>query len=305
MLAIVIPYYKITFFEETLYSLANQTDKRFNVYIGDDASVADPTDLLEEFKEKFDFNYYKFEENLGSKSLVKQWDRCLAMTEQEEWIMLLCDDDTLSENCIADFYKRLPKINAADCNVVRFATVIKNMKQQKKSGVYEHPELEKATDFMYRRMTNATRSSLSEYIFRKSIYLRYGFFDYSLAWHSDDRAWLEFSQFKYIYTINSASVCFRLSEENISRSDFMIKEKNQATLAFYNFVIFKHLLKFKRFQRKELLLVYEQFIYKINKANGSFFIRVFALLFFNLYFIQSIKFTRRLLIYSNKHGQSS
>jgi glycosyltransferase involved in cell wall biosynthesis len=305
MLAIVIPYYKITFFEKTLDSLANQTDKRFNVYIGDDASVADPTDLLEKFKEKFDFNYYKFEENFGSKSLVKQWDRCLAMTEQEEWIMLLCDDDTLSENCIADFYKRLPKINAADCNVVRFATVIKNMKPQKKSGVYEHPELEKATDFMYRRMTNSTRSSLSEYIFRKKMYLRYGFFDYRLAWHADDRAWLEFSEFKYIYSINSAQVCFRLSEENISRSDFMINEKNQATLAFYNFLFFRHIYKFKRFQRKELLLVYEQFIYKINQVNVSFFVRVFVMLLINFYFILSLKFTRRVLIHLNKDAHSS
>ena len=35
MLAIVIPYYKYTFFEETLISLSNQTDKRFKIYIGD------------------------------------------------------------------------------------------------------------------------------------------------------------------------------------------------------------------------------------------------------------------------------
>ncbi len=305
MLAIVIPYYKLTFFEDTLASLANQTDKRFKVYIGNDASQEDPLSLLDKFKEQFEFVYYRFEENLGATSLVRQWDRCIAMSGDEEWLMILCDDDTLSENCIAKFYKSLPEINDSDCNVVRFATFLKQMELHKTSGLYKHPELEKATDFMYRRITNATRSSLSEYVFRKSVYLRYGFFDYRLAWHSDDRAWLEFSQFKYIYTINSASVCFRLSEENISRSDFMIKEKNQATLAFYNFVIFKHLLKFKRFQRKELLLVYEQFIYKINKANGSFFIRVFALLFFNLYFIQSIKFTRRLLIYLNKHAQSS
>jgi len=38
MLAIVIPYYKRTFFEETLQSLANQTDKRFQVYVGDDTN---------------------------------------------------------------------------------------------------------------------------------------------------------------------------------------------------------------------------------------------------------------------------
>ena len=47
MLAIIIPYYKLTFFEDTLESLANQTDKLFKVYIGDDASPENPTDLLE------------------------------------------------------------------------------------------------------------------------------------------------------------------------------------------------------------------------------------------------------------------
>lgn len=47
MLAIIIPYYKLRFFEATLESLANQTDKRFKVYIGDDASPENLADLLE------------------------------------------------------------------------------------------------------------------------------------------------------------------------------------------------------------------------------------------------------------------
>lgn len=50
MLSIVIPYYKITFFDQTLKSLATQTDKRFKVYIGDDASPEPPIDLLENYK---------------------------------------------------------------------------------------------------------------------------------------------------------------------------------------------------------------------------------------------------------------
>ncbi len=33
MLAIVIPYYKLTFFEYTLQSLAKQTNQRFKVYV--------------------------------------------------------------------------------------------------------------------------------------------------------------------------------------------------------------------------------------------------------------------------------
>jgi hypothetical protein len=49
MLAIIIPYYKLTYFEATLQSLANQSDKRFKVYIGDDASPEDCKHLISNF----------------------------------------------------------------------------------------------------------------------------------------------------------------------------------------------------------------------------------------------------------------
>src|SRR3970040_240113 len=101
MLAIVIPYYKLTFFECTLESLANQTDQRFKVYMGDDASRETPSVLLEKHKGKFDFSYHRFDDNLGGISLVRQWDRCIAMTGEEQWFMVLGDDETLSSTCIA------------------------------------------------------------------------------------------------------------------------------------------------------------------------------------------------------------
>ena len=37
-LAVVIPYYKIDYFEETLISLKNQTNRNFNIYVGNDCS---------------------------------------------------------------------------------------------------------------------------------------------------------------------------------------------------------------------------------------------------------------------------
>jgi hypothetical protein len=43
-----------------------KTDKRFKVYIGNDASDEDPTQLLEKFQNQFDFEYQYYETNLGS-----------------------------------------------------------------------------------------------------------------------------------------------------------------------------------------------------------------------------------------------
>ena len=71
MLAIVIPYYKRTFFEETLQCLVNHTNQRFKVYIGDDASPENPSELLKKQKGRFDFVYLSFEQNIGGKSLTQ------------------------------------------------------------------------------------------------------------------------------------------------------------------------------------------------------------------------------------------
>ncbi len=55
MLAIIVPYYKYSFFESTLQSLAAQTNKNFKVYIGDDCSPENPADLLEKYKSRINF----------------------------------------------------------------------------------------------------------------------------------------------------------------------------------------------------------------------------------------------------------
>ena len=121
--AIVIPYYKFKFFRENLESLANQTDKRFHVYIGNDASLENPEDLLKEFEGKFKFTYKKFDQNLGGTSLTKQWDRCISMMEDEEWLMILGDDDYLEPNVVEEFYKKIEDINE-NYSVVRFSLEI-------------------------------------------------------------------------------------------------------------------------------------------------------------------------------------
>ena len=107
MLEIVIPYYKGVFFEKTLQSLENQTDKRFKVYIGDDASPENPDLIINQFRGKFDFQYHRFEKNLGGISLVQQWNRCVDLSKEFGWILILGDDDVLDENVVEKFYENL------------------------------------------------------------------------------------------------------------------------------------------------------------------------------------------------------
>jgi glycosyltransferase involved in cell wall biosynthesis len=282
MLAIVIPYYKLTFFEETLQSLANQTDKRFKVYIGDDTSPENPANLLDKYQEKFDFVYHRFESNLGGISLTQQWERCIALTADEDWIMILGDDDFLGGNVVQQFYLQLPKFQLKT-NVVRFASQLVYEINNSKSKIHTHPVWERATDAFYRKFRRTTMSSLSEYAFAKKAYERHGFYHYPLAWNSDDRAWLDFSEDKLIYSINEAIVHPRMSAINITGKKDNLELKNQSTADFYHFLIQKKLKEFTKYERVKIIRKYyfelkkvktltindKLFIFKLYIKNGN------------------------------------
>ena len=231
ILAIVIPYYKINYFEETLKSLSNQTDKRFKVYIGNDASENDPIEIIEKYSVKLNLDYKKFDDNLGSISLVKQWNRCLELLGNEEWVMILGDDDVLSNNVVESFYEKEKEFKNS-ISVVRFATY----KIDENSFIYTHlytnPEIEKSTDIIVQQK----RSSLSEYIFSRKKIDAIKFKELPLAWFSDLLAVLEFSEFGNIFSINTAHLEIRISPNSISGKNDNLAKKEEAKYLFYKYL---------------------------------------------------------------------
>ena len=264
MLAIIIPYFKLTFFEATLDSLANQTDQRFKVYIGNDASLENPADLLEKYKGKFDFEYHRFEENLGGISLTQQWERCIKLSNDEEWLMILGDDDYLSFTVVASWYANYNVFNGK-AQVIRFVTRLVFEETQTVSETYTHQVWESATDSFYRKFEHQTRSSLSEHIFSRMSYSKYGFYDYPIAWNSDDRAWLDFSDNKPLYTINTALIYIRLSNQSLSGSKGNEYDKNTANYHFLNYIVYTKLAYYDKYIRHRILDRYEYSIKKIRK----------------------------------------
>ncbi|MFZ2282379.1 MAG: glycosyltransferase family 2 protein [Lutibacter sp.] len=274
MLAIVIPYYKLTYFEATLQSLANQTNKRFKVYIGDDASPENPSALLSGYKDKFDFVYHRFEKNLGGISLPKQWERCIALTQNEEWLMILGDDDVLGETVVSSWYKNY-YLFYKKTEVIRFASKMIVEETNTISNVFTHPIWEPATESFYRKFEHLTRSSLSEYIFSRASFLKFGFHNYPLAWNSDDCAWLEFSENKPIFTINESLVYIGVSTNSISGNSGNNSQKDLATLEFLNFIVSSKLKFYNKQQRKRMLDKYENTIRHIRKIYLSEWFLIF------------------------------
>lgn len=266
MLAVVIPYYKLAFFEGTLQSFAGQTNQRFKVYIGDDASPEDPTALLEKYKGKFDFTYHRFDCNLGGTSLSQQWERCITLSTSEEWLMILGDDDYLGENVVEQFYLHLPEFQFR-ANVVRFASQLVYEPEKTKSRIYTNPIWETATDAFYRKFKRIAMSSLSEYVFSRNAFEKHGFYNYPLAWNSDDRAWLDFSDDQPIYSINEALVYPRMSNLNITGKSDNWKLKNESSAAFYHFLIVDKLKQYTKYQRIKIIRKYYFEIKKVKSLD--------------------------------------
>jgi glycosyltransferase involved in cell wall biosynthesis len=293
MLAIVIPYYKFTFLEATLQSLSLQTCQDFKVYIGDDASPENPSILLEKYKGKFDYVYYRFDNNLGGISLTQQWERCIALSGKEEWLMILGDDDVLGDNVVEEFYINLPEIEQQGSNVIRFASQVVDSEGKVITDVFVHPKLEKATDSFWRKFTGDTRSSLSEYIFSRDAYSKYGFKDYPLAWHSDDMAWLEFAEQKPIFSINNVVIKIKFSIESISGSKANKIQKSNAQAIFSMNIVSSKLTLFDK--RKRLVLLYQaerslKNSRPITQSEWFFFATAYC---YNFSFLPMIKFLRR------------
>ncbi|MCG7281479.1 glycosyltransferase family 2 protein [Chryseobacterium taklimakanense] len=238
-LAIIIPYYKLKYFRATLDSLAAQTNKNFSVYIGDDCSPENPVILLEEFENKISFQYQKFAENLGGKCLVKQWERCIALSEKEDWLLILGDDDTLSENFVEEFYYHLHKAEQQKIEVIRFASRLIDEEGNPTSKIFTNPEIETAAESYMRVFRGDGRSTLTEHAFTRKTFEKNKFKDFPVAFGSDNVAWLEFPEMGKIYSINNAFANIRISRDHLSSKadDNLKKQRKQGIYQFNRYII--------------------------------------------------------------------
>lgn len=298
-IGIVIPYYKITYFNDTLQSLAIQTDQRFKVYIGDDNSLEDVSGLLENYVGKFDFVYHRFETNLGSISLTQQWQRCIDLTNEEQWLMILGDDDVLDKNAIKSFYDTIDQIEQEKIYVIRFATQKIDENGKTISKIYEHPEIEKATNFLF----NKTRSSLSEYVFRRVEILKFGFKNFPLAWYSDVLAVFEFSSYGKLFSINKSISYIRVSKLSISGNSLNEKLKLQAKFEFYYYLINYRFNYFSNAELDELYFSINK-CYINNKKQYVFFLKITKMYFQKKLFKKYFLFINQLIFFTNNKIKS-
>jgi GT2 family glycosyltransferase len=221
-LAIVIPAYKPDFFRATLDSLAAQSDRRFRVYVGDDAGPPQIEEIVSSYEVSgIDLVYHRFEDNLGGRSLTAHWNRCVRLST-EPWVWLFADYDVMEPDCVACFHREAAL--AGERDLIRFDTTVIGAQGEVLAENPSHPAFESGVDFVFDRLQGRRNSYVVEYVFPRESFERAGGFpDYPVAWCADDAAWYLFSQGGRIHTLPGAKVRWRASGRNITDA----KRRNQ------------------------------------------------------------------------------
>lgn len=215
-LAIVIPAFKSKFLAATLESIAAQTCHSFHVYIGDDNSQENLFEIIRLYSDRLPLTYQRFSENLGGKSVVSHWHRCVEMTGEEPWIWLFSDDDIMTPDCVANFYTALEDVGE-NFDLFRLNCAIIDSENKPLTGHSNYPLLQSSAEFIKARFAYQYHSYLVNYIFSRKVYNRNkGFVELPAAWGSDDATWILYGQEKGIYTVPRGVVHWRQSSYNIS-----------------------------------------------------------------------------------------
>ncbi len=237
-LAIVIPAYKNNFFEQTLLSIANQINKNFRLYIGDDDSPSNLDSIVSKFENIIPIYYKKFDENIGINDLVSQWERCIDLIGNEEWIWLFSDDDLMDPMCVENFYSTLNQFPEFD--IFHFNLSKIDERNNIIGNFYDFPSILTCEEFLIGKLNVGYFSTVVEYVFRKSNFVANGRFqNFDLGWGSDDATWIKLSKYKGIKNIENAKVYWRKSLFNISPNNCdiqILKRKYNSQIQFSKWI---------------------------------------------------------------------
>ncbi|MBR4644077.1 MAG: glycosyltransferase family 2 protein [Bacteroidaceae bacterium] len=215
-LAIIIPAYKAAFLPAALDSIAAQTCKDFTLYVGDDCSTEPIGDIVEQYRDKIELVYQRFDLNLGGKDLVAQWERCIAMSKDEPYIWLFSDDDMMEPKCVEQLFKTIDATQGI-YDLYHFDVKEINEEGTVTKALPEYPQVLSAYDYYKGKTAGRYRSYVVENVFTRKIYEEIGGFkNFDLAWGSDVATWCIFCGSTGMCKISDAHVCWRRSNQNIT-----------------------------------------------------------------------------------------
>lgn len=233
-LMVVIPFYKVNFFEALLSSLSAQSSSEFEVFVGNDASDDEAVNLCEKYMAKLDIRYHKFDKRLGHEDLAGQWNRCIHFAGSAEWIWVVPDDDVPSLNCIEEIRAATVVADEVAANVIHIPCLtIDRMGESLGERCDFAPVMDSGEFYLGQLKGLASGLTLANTVYRRSAFDKAGgFMSLPKAWGSDHATTLAVASGGPVVTVPSAWLGFRMSGENISSDNSDGIEKLGARLEF-------------------------------------------------------------------------
>jgi len=180
--SIAIPAFKAKFIKECIDSILGQSYENWELIIVNDASPEDIDSIVSKYDDKR-ISYYKNEFNCGSVNVVDNWNKCLSYSSGD-YLILMGDDDFLSQNCLLEYNKLIEKY--PNLSVYHGRTTIVDENSDFIRLQEARPEYESVFSLIWHRL-NGRAQFIGDFLFKiEDMKTNRGFYKLPLAWGSDD-----------------------------------------------------------------------------------------------------------------------
>ena len=180
---ILIPAFKIKFFDEAIRSVLAQQDEDFELIILNDASPENIKGVVEKYND-FRIRYYENNKNVGAIRIVENWNKLLSYAKGE-FVICMGDDDCLKKNCLSEYRELISKY--PDLDIYHGWTEIIDEDSKVWKMQEPRPLRESVYTMMWHRWTGRFNQYIGDFLYRTDVLRKNGgFFNIPLAWASDD-----------------------------------------------------------------------------------------------------------------------
>lgn len=219
-----MPAWKARFLHEAVGSIVAQTCPDWELVVVDDCSPEPLEEIVKSFGDPR-IRYYRNEQNLGGKNLVRQWNHCITFATGD-FIVLAADDDiykpTFCAECIR-LIEKYPQVNLIHAPVEQIDEEGKHLCDD-----VILPEFISGDEYIKWWVTGKLFTCIGNFAFRRSALLADGgFMDFPCAFGSDVATPIALSRNGVANTAGML-FCFRQSTQHLSADTTRFKEKLEA-----------------------------------------------------------------------------
>ena len=223
-LSFVLPAWKGKYLFEAISSIVSQTIKDWELVVVDDCSPEPVGEIVASFKDPR-IRYYRNEENIGGKDLVRQWNHSISFAAGE-YVVLAADDDKYKPEFCEEMLRLAEKYPEVDL-------IHSSVEQIDEDGHHLWndsilPEYTSKYEYLNWWLTGRSFTCVGNFAFKRSALMAMGgFMDFPCAFGSDIATPISLSK-NGVANTQQMLFCFRQSEQHLSSDSSRFKEKLEA-----------------------------------------------------------------------------